>query len=430
VHVNFLRAPARHGDLIQAQDSYQLARRAAVFGLFAAFLSGTGQTFFIGLFGAHFRSAFALGEGGFGAMYGLATLIAGLSMFWLGGLADRLHPRNAISVSLALLAAGAACVAVAPVTLVLFGGIFLLRLGGQGLTGHIAIVAAARHGGARRGRMVAVAVFGFILAEATLPLLVATLPALDHWRWTWSLVAVLLLVGAVPAMRRLAAPLPLQPPAEKTPAGAARAPGRRALLRDPLFLAALLIVLTTPFVVTAIFLHQGTIAEIRGWRPAEVALGFLLFAVSQVGSIWLAGAWIDKFGSFSLMRIYLLPAALGLLALAVIDGRAALWLMFGGLGLSAGANGVVAGAVWVEAFGTRRLGMVRGVYAALMVISTAVSPALLGIGIAAGASIPVLAIGAAVYAAAVPPLAVARINRARRDPNRSSDPGRGPGDPA
>jgi MFS family permease len=405
-------------------DTYQLARRAAVFGLCAAFLSGTGQTFFIGLFGPAFRGAFALGEASFGAMYGLATLIAGVSMFWLGGLADRLHPRNAISVSLGLLAAGAACVAAAPVAAMLFGGLVLLRLGGQGLTGHIAIVAAARHGGARRGRIVAIAVFGFILAEATLPLLVTTLPGLDHWRWTWSLVAALVLAGAVPAMRRLAAPLPQQPPPETAPAGEAPAPGRLALLRDPLFLAALLIVLTTPFVVTALFLHQGTIAEIRGWRPAEIALGFLVFALSQVGSIWLAGAWIDRFGSFSLMRFYLLPAAFGLLALATVDGRAALWLMFGGLGLSAGANGVVAGAVWVEAFGTRRLGMVRGVYAALMVISTAVSPALLGLGIAAGASIPFLAVGAAAYAAIVPPLAVARINKARGDPNRPRDPDR------
>jgi MFS family permease len=400
--------------VIRTLDPSQLARRAALFGLCAAFLSASGQTFFIGLFGSAFRSGFGLSEGSFGALYGIATLASGLSMFWLGELADRLHPATAISVSLGTLAAGAICVAVAPVAAMLFAGVFLLRLGGQGLTGHIAIVTPARHGGARRGRVIATAVFGFILAEATLPLLVTSVPALAHWRWAWALVGALVALAALPAMRALAAPLPGQPPPEHAPAGAPKAPGRLALLRDPLFLAALMVVLTTPFVVTALFLHQGTIAEVRGWRSSEVAVGFLIFAASQVGSIWLAGTWIDRFGSLSLMRVYLLPAALGLVALGALEGSPALWLMFGGLGVSAGASGVVSGAIWVEAFGTKRLGLVRGVYAAVMVIATAVSPALFGLGFAAGVTVSAMAFGAALYAAAAPPLAVAWIHRVQR----------------
>ena len=129
-------------------------------------------------------------------------------MFWLGALADRRHPRQAISISLAVVAGGAMCLALAPAAGWLLVGIFLLRLGGQGLTGHIAIVTAARHGGARRGRIIAIAVLGFILAEATLPFVITTLPALQHWRWTWGTVAGIVLVVALPAMRRIAAPLP------------------------------------------------------------------------------------------------------------------------------------------------------------------------------------------------------------------------------
>jgi hypothetical protein len=189
-------------------------------------------------------------------------------MFWLGEIADRLHPAKAISVSLGVLSAGAFCVAVAPVAGVLFAGLFLLRLGGQGLTGHIAIVTPARHGGARRGRVIATAVFGFILAEATLPLLVTNVPAQAHWRWAWALVAALIVLAALPAMRILAAPLPSQPPPEHTPAGAPRLPGRLDLLRDPLFLAALMVVLTTPFVVTAFVPAPGV--DCRDSRLAGV----------------------------------------------------------------------------------------------------------------------------------------------------------------
>lgn len=341
-------------------------------------------------------------------------------MFWLGELADRLHPRRGISLALAVLGAGALCVALAPAAAWLLAGLFLLRLGGQGLTGHLAIVTAARHGGAMRGRIVATAVLGFILAEATLPLLVTTLPALAHWRWTWGGVAALVFVAAIPGMRRLAAPLPgLAPPSEAS-ANDVPAMNRLGLLRQPVFLAALLVLLTAPFVVTAVFLHQGTLAEAKGWPVVLVATGFLAFAVTQAGSTWLAGRWIDRFGSFSLMRIYLLPLGLGLLALGALEGAPALWLMFCGLGISAGANGVVAGSVWAEAFGTQRLGLVRGVYAALMVISTAISPALFGLGITAGIPIPAMGLGAAIYAAAVPPLAVAWINRVRASASASA----------
>lgn len=81
-------------------------RRLAAFGLSAALASSFGQTFFIGLFGASLRLEYGLSEDVFGALYGGATLASGLSMFWLGGIADRHAMRNAVTFALGLLAAG------------------------------------------------------------------------------------------------------------------------------------------------------------------------------------------------------------------------------------------------------------------------------------------------------------------------------------
>lgn len=379
-----------------------LAQRAATFGLCAAFLSSAGQTFFIGLFGASLRAQFALAEGAFGAIYGVATLASGLLMFWLGALADRLSPRQSITLSLVLLGAGALMIAAAPASIWLLPCLFLLRLGGQGLTGHIAIVAAARHGGARRGRSVATAAFGFILGEALLPLAVTAALGMIDWRWLWVAVGAFILGVAIPLMRMLAAPLPGRPPPDDAAAGPVGPTGRWRLLRDGRFVAALAVVLVAPFVVTAVFLHQGTLADARHWLPGQVATAFFGFAAFQAAATWLSGRLVDRIGSLGLMRAYLLPLGLGMLGLGFVEGTAGLWLLFCGLGLTAGSNAVVAGAVWVEVFGASRLGMVRGVYAGLMVVATAISPALLGLALAAGISLQSMALGTAAYVVAVP----------------------------
>jgi MFS family permease len=395
-----------------------LASRAAAFGLCAAFLSSVGQTFFIGLFGAPLRAEFALGDGAFGTLYGAATLASGLMMFWLGGLADRLSPRQGITVALGILGTGALLLASGPTVSWLLVALFLLRLGGQGLTGHIAIVAAARHGGHRRGRSVATAAFGFILGEALLPLAVTAMLGFLDWRWLWAGVGGLVLVAALPLVRRLAAPLPDRPPPED-PGTAVEAPlGRWSLLRDGRFLAALSVVLVAPFVVTAVFLHQGALAAAKAWLPAQVAAAFIGFAGFQALATWQSGRLVDQIGSIGLMRAYLLPLGVGILALGFVEGTVGLWLLFCGLGLTAGSNAVVAGAVWVEVFGTRRLGMVRGVYAGLMVVATAVSPALLGLALAAGVSLRAMAVGTVAYVLLAPLVAAPRLGS--RSPTRRS----------
>ncbi|HSG33111.1 MAG TPA: hypothetical protein VLA37_01145, partial [Sphingomonadaceae bacterium] len=72
------------------------------------------------------------------------------------------------------------------------------------------------------------------------------------------------------------------------------------------------------------------------------------------------------------------------------------------------------GAVWVELFGTARLGMIRGVYAALMVVSTAIGPVVLGVLFEQGIS--QLAMGVAVmgYVVIVPTLVVPGLHATAR----------------
>lgn len=382
-------------------------RRAAGFGLATALVSNVGQSFYIGLFGAAILAELALGESRWGALYGLATAASGLLMFWLGALADRLPPRRAITVALAILGGGAVLLALAQGPALLLLGLFGLRLGGQGLGSHLAIVTAARYA-RQRGRSIATAAYGFILGEALLPMAVTALLGWVDWRWVWAGAAALVLGLALPALRHLAAPLPPPLPAPPAaPAGAAAArPAaglqRRQLLRQPAFLAALSVALVSPFVVTAVFLHQGALSALRGWLPAQVALGFVGFAVTQAATTWLAGRWVDRFGVTAAFRLYLLPLAAGVLLAAHAPPQAALWGLFLGLGATAGAHSVVAGALWAEVFGIHSMGMVRGVYTGLMVLGTAAAPFAFGLALEAAVALPVLAAGVAAYAVTVP----------------------------
>ncbi|MCA1779023.1 MAG: MFS transporter [Xanthomonadaceae bacterium] len=385
--------------------------------MIAALFSSVGQTFFIGLFGADFRAEFQLSDTALGVLYSGATLISGLSMFWLGGLADQLSLRRAVVLVLVVLASGAALVSIAGSGWMLLPGLFLVRLAGQGMMGHLGVVAAGRYALRRRGRALAMVSYGFILGEACFPPLVAlTLEQFD-WRVVWLAASAIIALVGVPLLYWLARPLVGNPVADHEQAASeADAPlmARRKLFGNPYFLRVLTIVLVPPVLITALFLHQGAIAERQQWSLINVGNGFVLFALAQALAAFASGRLIDRFSARSLLRFQLLPAAIGVLCLGLLEPAASLWPMFFGLGITAGLNGVIASAIWVELFGTRQLGMIRGVYAALMVLSTALGPIALGGLLDAGVSL--LAIGSAVlvYAVVVPMLSVPGIGRSSR----------------
>ena len=378
---------------------------AGRFALAAALCSSLGQTFFIGLFGAEFRDAFDLSQTALGALYGAATLASGLLMFWLGSLADHWSMRRSIAVVLCGLALGAGLVSLAHGLLGLVVGLFLLRLCGQGLAGHLAVVAAARYA-RRRGRAVTMVSYGFILGEAMLPALVALGMESLSWRGVWLLAALITIGVALPVLVWLAWPL-THPRVLRDAETSAVSPAvmtRRKLFTQASFLRVLAIVLVPPVVVTAVFLHQGTIARMLSWDLTDVASGFVLFAGIQGLFAFAGGRVIDRFSARVLIRYSLLPAGLGLLSLSILSPAASLWALFAGVGMTAGLNGVITGAVWVELFGSAQLGLIRGVYSALMVVSTALGPVALGLLLDWQVSLLSMALAYLTYALIIPAL--------------------------
>ena len=389
---------------------------AGRFALTAALVSSFGQTFFLGLFGGQMRADFALSEAWLGSLYGLATLASGFAMFWLGAIADHLSMKRAIALVMLVLAAGAALMGLAGQVWMLVAALFLVRLAGQGLTGHLAVVAAARYAKQRRGRAVAMATYGFILGEACFPALVAWSLGWLDWQQLWLVIAALIGLLAIPLLWWLAMPLYPQRDIEDPDASS---PPRIAMTRSRLFVhgsfvRTLAIVLVPPVVVTALFLHQSTLAEIREWRLEQMAQGFVAFAAAQAVCAFAGGRLIDRFSARALLRFHLLPLGLSVVALANAPDPFALWLFFAGLGMTAGINGVISGAVWVELFGTAQLGMIRGVYAALMVVATAIGPVVLGLLLGIGVGLMPIALVCLAYVLVIPLLLVPDVGQVGR----------------
>ncbi|MGZ0189544.1 MAG: MFS transporter, partial [Alphaproteobacteria bacterium] len=191
---------------------------------------------------------------------------------------------------------------------------------------------------------------------------------------------------------------------------------RAQVLRDPRFYALLPGLLAPPFAITGVLFHQVHLVETKSWTLAAFAACYPLYAISATAAALGAGWMVDRVGAASLLRFYLLPLAFGLALLSAVDAIHAAPAFMILMGASAGGATVVLGALWAELYGTEHLGAIRSLSVALLVLSTAIAPGLMGLLIDSGLGLePQLAIlsvyvfaCAIVFAAMLPSLLAER----------------------
>jgi len=388
------------------------------FGLLATALSGFGQTFYIALFGADLRETFHLTHGEYGLLYSAATLASGVSIVWMGRLVDFVDLRPFAGLSVIGLASGCVLMAAAESAALVGVAMFVLRLTGQGLLTHTAATTMGRYFEAGRGKAVAIAAKGLPLAEATMPPLGVALIAALGWRGTWWLSAAVLgglflplllwlLKGHGERHRRHIARLASQEAAGHGTASPDWTQGEA--LQDLRFYLLLPAVLAGPLIVTGMFFHQAHLAESKGWTLDWLAHSFLGFAAAHVASLLYFGPAVDRLGVLPVLRVFLLPMALGLLIVAFLDDPWAAWGYMALMGLSIGGTGTLLGALWPALYGTAHLGAIRSVVHAAMVFVTAISPVAVGTLIDVGISMESVAVGLAAYILAATALAAAAL---------------------
>lgn len=350
-------------------------------GILLTFLSSFGQTFFISVFAGQIRAEFGLSHGAWGGLYSLGTMVAAIVMIWAGGLTDIFRVRTLGPAVLCGLAVAALCMAFNHWLSLLVVVIFLLRLFGQGMSVHLAQVAMARWFTATRGRALSIASLGYAIGESLLPLIfVAAMTALD-WRLLWVIAAGVTVLG-IPVLIRLLGQ-------ERTPqslAGDHSATGmqkrhwtRRDALLHPLFWFMAPAILGPSAFITAFFFHQVHLADVKDWPHIQLVALFPVFTGVSILSMFVAGWALDRWGTARIMPFYQLPMSAGfaiLSASGTITG-ALIGLIF--LALTVGAHNTLPSAFWAEFYGTRHIGAIKAMATAVMVLGSAIGPALTGV---------------------------------------------------
>lgn len=358
-------------------------------GALLTFLSSFGQTFFISIFAADIQAEFALSHGSWGAIYGLGTAVSAVVMIWSGGLTDRFRARTLGIGILILLGLSCLAMAVNPYVLLLPVVIFALRLTGQGMTSHIAIVAMARWFVATRGRALAIATFGFSIGEALLPLTFVALMTVFDWRMLWVLAAVIAFLG-IPALSVLLKE-------ERTPQAMAeinesfgmqaRHWTRGQTLAHPLFWLMMPAWIGLSAFGTAFFFHQAHYADINGWSHLSLVSFFPVYTGLAIVAMVVSGLALDRFGTARLLPFYQLPLVIAFLCFAWTDSLTVMAVGLAFFAVTTGANATLPNAFWAEFYGTRHIGAIKALAAASMVFGSAIGPLITGILIDAGVEI-------------------------------------------
>ncbi|WP_298437758.1 MFS transporter [uncultured Jannaschia sp.] len=384
-------------------------------GMLISFTSSYGQTFFIALFADDIMAEYGLSDGGWGLLYAAATIASAAAMVFAGVLTDRLRVRRlAVFVGLGL---AAACLAMAGAQglAALVAVVFALRFLGQGMMSHLSAVAMARWFVATRGKALAISATGFALGQAVLPVAFVGAEPWLGWRMLW-VVAAGLTILAIPAILTLlrAERTPQAVAAETVATGIdARHWTRGEMLRSGTFWALVPLLLGPPAFGTALFFHQVHLAAVKGWPLIDYVALLPLLTVVSVAVMLASGAAIDRVGAARLMQVYLLPFALAflLMGLAQTLWGAALALVVFGIGT--GAQGTLPTAMWAELYGTRHLGAIKAMAAAVMVLGSALGPGLTGWIIDRGIDFPGQMTAIALYFLAAGALAAVALHRAR-----------------
>ena len=380
--------------------------RFLAFGMLVALFTSFGQTYFIGLFSAEIRAAFALSHGDFGLVYSLASLAAGVCLIWLGGFIDRLDLRLWIAV-LGVVAVGACIVmGISPSVVVLSIALFLLRLSCQSLLAHTYMTSMARYFDTGRGKAISIAMLGHPLGEAVFPLVSVALMAALGWRGAWLVYAgvgaalffpllMWLLRGHGERHRSYLARL-------AEPSAASRETGRQwtrgEVLCDVRFYLIQIALMAPPFMFTGLLIHQVHMAEAKGWSLAWLATCFTVYAATSVASSLTMGPLIDRIGATRIAPHALLPIVVSMLVLALSSHPAVTMVFMAGLGLSMGIVFTAFTAIWAELYGVRHIGAIRSVVMSLMVLVSAIAPAIMGWLFDAGVTVETLAAIFAVWA--------------------------------
>ena len=380
-----------------------LSLKVILFGFIFTFFSSFGQSFFIGLFNNSIRSELSISHGQFGSIYASATLLSSLVLIWVGKKIDDMSAFKFSLFVIVLFSFASYFFSTIKIVPLLFVGIFLLRLSGQGLMSHTSSTTVSRYFDKTRGRALSISWFGLSTAEFILPIFIVFLLTVTSWQNIWISISLVLIIFLPIISFVLIKNVTLETRENSLVTKNIRKEikqwKRVEVLKDYRFYIISLNMLAMPSIATGVFVYQSFILSSKNWGPFIIAQSFMVYSVMSVITLTVAGFLIDKFSSRRLLIFMNIPLFLSAVILAKFNSELSSFVFFAFVGITNGLANVLGSSTWAEIYGVKFIGSIKALSTSLMVFATASGTAIFGILIDYGLSINQIAVYSAFYIA-------------------------------
>ena len=268
------------------------------------------------------------------------------------------------------------------------------------MASHIAIISMARWFVATRGRALATASLGYSVSEMTFPFIFVFLMTLMAWQYIWVICAGICVLAALCLHWML-----LQ---ERVPGASEMEDNSRAgmngrhwtrkeTLGHPTFWFFIPGILGLPAFGTAVLFHQVHYAEIKDITHLALVSLLPVYSSIAIASMVVSGFALDRFGTLRLLPFFLIPVCFAFVLFATATSIFGIALGFVFFGMTTGAHSTLTNAFWAEIYGTAHIGAIKSLATAIMVLGSAIGPAVTGILIDLGVGLDWQYLGIALY---------------------------------
>ena len=348
-----------------------------------------GQTFGLTFFNSHFRKAFDLTQTGLSATYLVATVVASLTLPYVGGLIDRFGMKRTVLLAVAAMALTCAFASQVQGVATLFVAFVLLRTIGPGTMTLLANNTLAIWFDLRLGLASGIMQVAMAGAMACLPMAFLALIDAFGWRGAYLSLSAIFATGLLPLLvlvyRESPADLgqfpdgaPTQCP-QQSKLAAAGFDIRQAMQHQAywIMLAAAaawaLIGTGLVFHLEAIFINQG-LGKIASARAMScLAIGMAAMQIT-------GGLLADRVALRWLLVTSVSLIAISCTILAIGSG-ALLTTGYAVYGCGQGLTTIFSVTAWPRYFGRRHLGKIRGTSLTAAIAGSSLGPLIMGVSI-------------------------------------------------
>jgi MFS family permease len=292
-------------------------KRLLNFGFLLNFFSAYGQTFFISIFVPFWVIDFDITNAQFGSMYASVTIASAFFLSVAGKYIDRMSLRKYSLLVFIGLAASVLFLSVANSVWLLGAALLLVRWLGQGMLTHTSSTGIAKCFDDNRGKALGFTALGHPAGQFFIPLAMAPLLLQLGWRYTLVIFVVVSAFVMIPSAMAIKPVAIFRP--QKISNLQVNLPKEKSHLLSLKFWLIATNIFFVPFLCTAVFLYQYSIAEGKAWDREWVTFSFAFFAIANAITLLLSGNLVDKFGGVRLFPLYLVPAIVALVLMAFID---------------------------------------------------------------------------------------------------------------